>query len=226
MKKKRRDREKNDERKAPSGGDALFAPRMVFLAVLAVIFLVAAVFVVVLTLLFTFDPLMEISGDNCRYILRAKSLVSGMGYRDLARAGAPRDASVSPGLPIILTPAVWLFGTKIIPLKIMVLLCALGYVMVLYLLLRRHMTLPWAVVIVLTAVTTTWVTNMSYQVMTEMPFLLCLTSALLLHELYFERVGSLKPVFRAGGGRRGIYVLGPQRWRGTAPYARLPPAPS
>lgn len=55
-----------------------------------------------------FDVHLDSGGDNAEYLALAKSMADGRGYRMIALPGEPIETKRWPGLPLLLTPFMWL----------------------------------------------------------------------------------------------------------------------
>ena len=118
--------------------------------------------------------------DDASYVMLAKSLLSGQGYRQIAYPGAPPETKYPPLLPLLTTPCLWLAGGALWAARIPALLCALAAVPVLWLLLRR-LAEGWTLWL-LTAVVALHPMVVGYagMAMTEAPSLLLTWAVLLL----------------------------------------------
>jgi hypothetical protein len=72
---------------------------------------------IVLTLLI-FDPRLFTGGDNVTFMVVAKSLLSGQGYRDLSQPDTPFYIGSPPGYPILLMTLMAVFGQNLIIFKL------------------------------------------------------------------------------------------------------------
>ncbi|MDF1515115.1 MAG: glycosyltransferase family 39 protein [Anaerolineae bacterium] len=59
-------------------------------------------------------------GDNARYLILAKSLLTGNGYRNIGTLTAPYHTLAPPGFPLLLTLVISVFGMQIILAKLIV----------------------------------------------------------------------------------------------------------
>ncbi len=77
-----------------------------------------------------FDPKPHTGGDNASYIILAESILRpGDGYSDNITPGAPKPHTQYPfGYPLLLSPAVWLFGRNVVVLKLFSIALAVGSV--------------------------------------------------------------------------------------------------
>lgn len=89
--------------------------------------LVAAVFLTLAALVL--NPYVSTNIDDAAFMLLARSLASGQGYRDLAYVGSPPHTYLPFGLPLLLMPSAWLWPASVIAQKLVVLLCGLGMVL-------------------------------------------------------------------------------------------------
>ncbi|MFK7778713.1 MAG: hypothetical protein QM501_11465 [Gimesia sp.] len=75
--------------------------------------------------------------DSARYVIMAKSLVNGDGYRQIDTPGEPLYAHRPPGMSLLLSPAAFVAPYNILFAKATVLLSALALLTLLYLYIRR-----------------------------------------------------------------------------------------
>jgi 4-amino-4-deoxy-L-arabinose transferase-like glycosyltransferase len=84
---------------------------------------------IVLYILFSlllFDPKLFTGGDNAVYINLAQSLVQGKGYRNIGQPGEPGHTQYPPGLPLLLSLVMLIFGKSVIAMKLFIMLCGLA----------------------------------------------------------------------------------------------------
>jgi hypothetical protein len=84
------------------------------------------IFLYIVLSVFLFDPKPFVGGDNARYINLARSMLLGKGYRDISHPDEPRYTLYPPGFPALLLPVIAVFGSNILILKIIPMLCGLG----------------------------------------------------------------------------------------------------
>lgn len=70
--------------------------------------------------------------DSARYVMMAKSIVSGSGYREIDTPGEPLYAHRPPGMSLLLSPAALIAPYHILIAKATVLLSALALILLLY----------------------------------------------------------------------------------------------
>ncbi|MEO0216723.1 MAG: glycosyltransferase family 39 protein, partial [candidate division WOR-3 bacterium] len=73
-----------------------------------------------------FDPKLFTGGDNAVYVILAKSIISGKGYRNIERPEEPLHTQYPPGFPLLLSIFILVFGENIIILKFLILLIGSG----------------------------------------------------------------------------------------------------
>ncbi len=73
-----------------------------------------------------FDPKLFTGGDNAVYVILAKSIISGKGYRNIERPEEPLHTQYPPGFPLLLSIFILVFGENIIILKFFILLIGSG----------------------------------------------------------------------------------------------------
>lgn len=111
-------------------------------------------------------------GDAGHYVTLTKSLATFRGFKDIHIIDGGPHTLYGFGLPLLLVPVYWLFGSNITALNVMVALTTSGFIAGLYLLFRKELN-PYLLLIFLIAVGTNyWVVQFSSVIMTEAPFYL------------------------------------------------------
>jgi hypothetical protein len=77
-------------------------------------------------------------GDNARYLIFTKSLLSGNGYRNIGRLSSPPHTFAPPGFSFLLAPVVLAFGMNIVAAKMLVALFGALSILIVYILFRRE----------------------------------------------------------------------------------------
>ncbi len=75
---------------------------------------------------FSLSPLFYTGGDNAHYLILAKSLSEGKGYRIISQPLEPPETNYPPLFPLLLSPLVKIFGFHPLPGKILVMLMGLA----------------------------------------------------------------------------------------------------
>jgi len=134
-----------------------------------VLYLCLGVFV--LLVLLSFDPKPFLGGDNATYILLAKGLVQGKGFRDIWAPGMPPHTQYPFGFPLFLAPFVAAFPHPLIPMKLFVFLLAFISLLLVHALSKQ--TLPQEQSLFLLALTCLSPTliEFSHWVLSEVPYL-------------------------------------------------------
>lgn len=84
-----------------------------------------------------YDPKLFTGGDNATYIILAKSLLQGFGYRELFAPDMPHHIQYPPGFPLVLIPGLILFDNNFALVKFIIIALALGSFVFFYLILKR-----------------------------------------------------------------------------------------
>lgn len=124
--------------------------------------------------------------DSARYVMMAKSIANGSGYREIDTPGEPLYAHRPPGMSVLLTPAALIAPYNVLLAKTTVLLAALALIMLLYQYiwklqeappgLENHSTISlyWpALLITGLFVINPYTLFFSTLVMSEIPFMAC-----------------------------------------------------
>jgi hypothetical protein len=81
--------------------------------------------------------LSDLSGDSARYLLLAKSISQGKGFREIEKPGDPSHSEYMPGLPVLLAPIDHFRPGELRPMKFLVAVFAFSSVVFFYFFLFR-----------------------------------------------------------------------------------------
>ncbi|MEP7345948.1 MAG: glycosyltransferase family 39 protein, partial [Gemmatimonadaceae bacterium] len=114
-------------------------------------------------------------GDFAQYILHAKALVDGRRYTDTGYIYTPFTFLVGPraqppGLPLLLTPVVALFGTNLMVLKNVVVLSAVAFVLIAATYFGRRESLWTGAAVALLTSLSLQTQNATISVIADLPF--------------------------------------------------------
>ena len=137
--------------------------RFLYPAILGVVWLMAYTY--------TFDPKLDLNGDNCMYYILSSSLASGQGYTDLSNMTVSN--TFPPGYPLLMTPLQWLTDS-IFAQKVMNGLFMLAAILLLYFaMMRSGVRREVAFIAGLGMILTERTLHFACIMMSEMSFLLC-----------------------------------------------------
>lgn len=94
--------------------------------------------------LFPINSLLQDFGDSSQYLLLAKAIAFGEGYRTINYPGAPVHTDYPPLFPFLLSPIVRIFGFNLIAAKCAGAISALGAIFAFWLFARSRMSLGLA----------------------------------------------------------------------------------
>jgi 4-amino-4-deoxy-L-arabinose transferase-like glycosyltransferase len=117
------------------------------------------------------DPNLFLWGDNAHYMIVAKSLATGHGFRDIQTPGNPPFTFPVPLFPLALAPIVRFFDYDLIPLKLFVTVIAVLTVLAAWRLFRLLLDVRRAVLLTVMVAVSPQFVSFSHQVMTELPYL-------------------------------------------------------
>lgn len=126
------------------------------------------------------NPKLYMWGDNAHYIIVAKALATGEGFRDIHTPGHPVFHFPLLLFPVALAPIVAVFDYDLWPLKLFVALTAVGAVGLCHRLYGRLLDPPRAAILTLLFAVSPQFVSFSHQVMTEAPYTALSIWALLL----------------------------------------------
>ena len=122
--------------------------------------------------LLTLNPLLGINGDNAKYIVLAKSIVSGNGFRIISSPDKPQETRYGFGYPLLIAPVVYFFPDNVIALKLISVFFAAASLIAIFQLFRKCAGLPVAIAIMALSGICHYTVFYAHQVMTEIPYLL------------------------------------------------------
>lgn len=91
----------------------------------------------VLLAILSFDPKPFMGGDNAAYMILAKSISQGTGYKELWTPGTPRHTSYPPGFPLMLAPF-WVLPHPLIAMKLFIMGLGLLCIILVHRLFRNN----------------------------------------------------------------------------------------
>lgn len=133
--------------------------------------LILSLLLFVLLALLSFDPKPYLGGDNATYMLLAKSMIQGNGYRDIWAPGMPPQTQYPFGFPLLLLPGIMLFPHSIIPLKFFVLALALASVALVAALGKKTLPRVQSLSLMFLLCLNVVFIEYSHWVLTEVPFI-------------------------------------------------------
>jgi hypothetical protein len=127
-------------------------------------------------------------GDDASYIILAKSLLQGSGYRDILDPNSPPHVQYPPGFPLILIPGIILFDDNFAILKFIIIALSLGAFVIFYQLLKKKgEQSSWIFPLTIFAVSPI-ILEYSHWLLSEIPYLFFSLLAVYL----FEKFSNLK----------------------------------
>ncbi|NOZ64881.1 MAG: hypothetical protein GXO71_08210, partial [Caldiserica bacterium] len=128
------------------------------------------ILLVFLTLLYLsyLTPNLSLDGDNARYIILSKSLLSEKSLNFINQPGSPVAHPFTPGYPLLLIPFLVIGKGAVIILKISSLLFL---VLSLYLIKKQFSDVPYPSFLLLLLSLNPYLISFSHQVMSELPYM-------------------------------------------------------
>jgi len=131
----------------------------------------------------TINPeLSDLSGDSARFLLLAKSISMGKGFREIEKPGEPLHSEYMPGLPVLLSPLFHFWPDDLRPMKFLVAVFAFLSVLFFYFFLFR-LPKPAALLLALSFSLLPFVLSFQTEILADLPHL----AFLLLAFFYFEK---------------------------------------
>ncbi|KPJ63200.1 MAG: hypothetical protein AMS15_01265 [Planctomycetes bacterium DG_23] len=146
-------------------------------------------------------------GDNATYVLLAKSVAEGRGYRDIWTPGEPLHTQYPYVFALILSAVVLLAGLNFLWMKAVLVVFALFSVCLIYLLYRKPEGAVWALVLATLSGLCPVFFQFSHQITAEMPYLALSLMALIFIERYAAEEKWLVPAGFAAGVFIGLAYL-------------------
>lgn len=127
---------------------------------------------------------LDTGGDNARYIILARSLLEGKGYRDSHLVGEPYHTAIPFVFPSLLIPVLYFFGYNLLALKVVPFLFGIASIFMAYIVIRNLTNEHIAIrVALLFGICKLFVTR-STVVLSEGPYLFFMLSVLIFFNRY------------------------------------------
>lgn len=160
----------------------------------------------ILLLILIFDPRTFLGGDNCHYMSLAQSILHGH-YRTEAFIGTPSETGVTPGYPFILALSLATFGRTFIPAKIFSFICFLASLLIwLKLFNRRGIDKRISIGFLAFAIINPLISEFSHWELTEAPFMLISSAAILYYFISLQKDNKLNWVIMAVLAAASFYM--------------------
>lgn len=130
------------------------------------------IFIFIIAQINSFNTTLSDDGDNALYIILAKSISEGTGYREINDPTMPQHTKFPPLFPIILSPLILLFGINISVLKTFIILLSIITLIVIYLFFKEVTTKQIAMAITAMTAFSFQYFHWSHRIMTEVPIIL------------------------------------------------------
>ncbi len=151
----------------------------------------------ILLLILLFDPRTFLGGDNCHYMSLAQSILHKH-YRTEAFIGAPPETGVTPGYPFILAISLATFGRTFIPAKIFSFVCFLTSLLIWWKLFNRQgIDKRVSIGFLAFAVINPLISEFSHWELTEAPFMLISSAAILYYLVSLQKDNKLNWIITA-----------------------------
>ena len=125
---------------------------------------------IVLVQALAFNRALSMNGDNARYICGAISLATTGKYKSIQHPQEEYITLDQPGVSIMLTPLIKIFGVNLIAFKILTFLLTIGSFILFFIILKKVLRVELALGLTLLLGTHPYVSDFASLVMTEMPF--------------------------------------------------------
>ncbi len=128
----------------------------------------------------SFDDALSTIGDNAEFIILARSILSGQGYRMINHPSLQPNTKYPPGFPAMLACWAMLFGDSIVGMKVFVVVTLVVASMIAYLVARRFLS-KWLSFVSILMIVTSWnVIKYSFDTLSDVPYMLVSLLGLLL----------------------------------------------
>ncbi len=125
-------------------------------------------------------------GDNARYLIFAKSLAAGNGYRNIGLVSEPSHGLAPPGFAFLLTFIIKPFGFNIILAKAMVAFWGALSILVVYIVIKQRATPARSLLVAALYAITPVIFMYSRRVYSDMPFMVFALLALICVQKYAD----------------------------------------
>lgn len=119
----------------------------------------------------TFDPKIDLNGDNASYLILGKALAGGAGYTNIQLPEPTPHNHYPMGYPALIAATIWVAGDATLPVKLLNGLFFYGSLLLLFSIARR--VLPWrlAAFITIFCLLNLHLLNFASMMMSEIPYL-------------------------------------------------------
>lgn len=120
----------------------------------------------------SFNTELSDAGDNAEYMILAKSIAQGQGYREINNPYMPQHTKFPPLFPGLLAPIIFFFGFNITVLKTFIIILSLITLYVIYLFTKEHTTKTTALAVTAMTAFSFQYLHWSHRIMAEIPLML------------------------------------------------------
>ncbi len=129
--------------------------------------LVVAMVIIASLAAISLDSSLRGKGDDAHYVVLAKSIAEGKGFRQINSPRMPMETTFPFGFPLLLAPIIKIFGVSIAALKLVPAVCTMAAVAATYWLFALSVGRVWASVLALIVASCPLVVSFSTQLRSE-----------------------------------------------------------
>ncbi|MGQ9811104.1 MAG: ArnT family glycosyltransferase [bacterium] len=145
-----------------------------------IVLIIATGLIAALICIASFDETLSTIGDNAEFIILARSILSGHGYRMLNDPSLKPNTKYPPGFPAMLAGWAVVAGDSIVAMKAFVVVTLVISSMIAYLLARRFLSMSLSFLSVLMVITSWNVIKYAFDTLSDVPYMMVSLVALLL----------------------------------------------
>jgi hypothetical protein len=148
--------------------------------------------------------------DFAQYIHHARNIASGVAYAETGYIYNPHNPAIGPrayppGFPLLLAPVVKLFGLDLRPMKILIVICFVGVLLLMPQVFRRDLPAPYLAALILVMGLNPYFLDIKDAVTSDIPFLLFMLLSLYAFQRA-EEPDNRRPLTAAVGAGLATYA--------------------
>jgi hypothetical protein len=135
------------------------------------VIVIAVCAVTLLTGILAFDSLPSLIGDNAEFMILAKSLAAGNGFRYINHPDNRAATKYPPGFPALLAGWISVFGDSVVSMKVCVLVCYVAAAGLTFMIGKRLVGWSWGLLASLLPALSATTAGYSHQVLSDVPYM-------------------------------------------------------
>lgn len=153
--------------------------------------LLLIIILVFILYLLALNPDLYLWGDNARFIVMAKSIAMGQGFKEVHYPDNPLATYPIPMFPLMIAPIIYFLDYNLWGMKLLVIIVGVGTVWLAYIYFREWLDETFVILLTLLIAVSPQIVSFSHQVMSELPYLFFLFLSFIFLRKYASEPGWL-----------------------------------